>query len=77
MTVLRTITESAPRYWKAIVAFVAPGAVLIGSAVLESSPGGSSITTAEWVTAAVACVVTSSTVAAKSNATRNPDELGA
>lgn len=49
-------------YWKAVVGFVAPGAVLIGSAVTEASDGGSTITTAEWVTALVACVVTSAGV---------------
>ena len=47
---------------KAVVAFVAPGAVLVGSAVLDTSQGGATITQAEWVTAAVACLVTSATV---------------
>lgn len=49
-------------YWKALVGFVAPGAVTLGSAVLESSDGGSRVTATEWVTAAVACVVTSAAV---------------
>lgn len=78
MNVLIAIQQVAPKYWKAILAFVAPGAVVIGSAVLDSSAGGSSITTAEWVTAAVACVVTSTSVGVKSNAgAYNHDELGA
>jgi len=56
-----------PRYWKAVVGFVAPGAVVIGASVQDSSAGGSAITTAEWVTAVVACVVTAATVAAVPN----------
>jgi len=59
--------KNVGRYYKAIVGFVAPGAVVIGSAVTDSSSGGSTITTAEWVTAAVACVVTSASVAAVAN----------
>jgi hypothetical protein len=55
------------KYWKAIVGFVAPGAVFIGSAVTVGSEGGSTITTSEWVTALVACVVTAAGVAAVSN----------
>ncbi len=55
------LTKVKP-YAKALVGFVAPGAVLIGSAVTEVSDGGTTITGAEWVTAAVACVVTSGAV---------------
>jgi hypothetical protein len=51
-----------PRFYKAIVGFVAPGAVLITAAVQDSSPGGAAITTAEWVTAVCACVVTAAGV---------------
>lgn len=62
------MTHIAP-YWKSITAFVTPGAVLIGAAVTDASQGGTSITTAEWVTALVACVVTSGAVyAAPKNA---------
>lgn len=60
------------RYWKAVVGFVAPGAVIIGSAVTETSDGGSRITTAEWVTALVACVITSAGVAAVANKPPQP-----
>lgn len=56
------IVDRVAPYWKALVGFVAPGAVTIGSAVLASSDGGSRITVTEWVTALVACVVTSSAV---------------
>lgn len=52
------------KYWKAGLAFVTPGAVLIGAAVTDASQGGSTITGAEWVTALVACVVTAGVVAA-------------
>ena len=54
--------ERVAPYWKAVVGFVAPGAVVIGAAVTQSSAGGSAITQAEWVTAGVACVVTSAGV---------------
>ena len=49
-------------YAKAVVGFIAPGAVLVGSAVTDASTGGSSIVAAEWVTAAVACIVTAAAV---------------
>jgi hypothetical protein len=51
------MTNLAP-FAKAILGFVAPGAVIIGGAVTAASDGGSHITTAEWVTALVACVLT-------------------
>jgi hypothetical protein len=50
------------RIWKAVIGFVAPGAVVIGSATLSESAGGDHITTSEWVTALVACVVTAAGV---------------
>ena len=59
---MNTVLEKVRPYAKAVVAFIAPGAVLIGAAVTEASPGGSAITGAEWVTAAVACVVTAAGV---------------
>lgn len=49
-------------YWKAGVAFVAPGAALMIAAVTPGSDGGSSVTLAELVTAAATCVVTSAAV---------------
>lgn len=49
-------------YWKALVGFIAPGAVLIGSALTEASDGGTTITGAEWGAAVVACIVTSAAV---------------
>lgn len=55
------------RYWKAILAFIVPGAIIVGASVLEGSDGGSTITQAEWITAIVACIVTSGSVAAVSN----------
>lgn len=54
-------------YWKAVLGFIAPGAVIIGSAVLETSDAGTAITGAEWVTAAVACVVSGAAVYAVPN----------
>lgn len=64
--------NTVAHYWKAIVAFIAPGAVLIAAAVTPGSDGGSTVTTAEIVTALVACVVTSAGVAAKGNAKATP-----
>lgn len=49
-------------YLKSIVGFIAPGAVLIGAAVTEASQGGERITSAEWITALVACIVTAAGV---------------
>ena len=59
--------EQLAPYWKAVLGFVAPGAVVIGSAVTEASDGGTAITGAEWVTAIVACIVTGSAVYAVPN----------
>ena len=50
--------ENWQHYWKGILAFLVPGAVVIGSSVTGNSDGGSTITTAEWVTALVAMIVT-------------------
>jgi hypothetical protein len=54
-------------YWKAVVAFLAPGAVVLTSAVTESSVGGENITTGEWVTAACATLITAAGVYAVPN----------
>jgi hypothetical protein len=59
-------------YWKAVVGFVAPGAVIITAATLDSSAGGDVITQAEWITAACACLITGASVYAKSNNTPPP-----
>jgi hypothetical protein len=55
------------QYYKAIVGAIAPGAVTLVAAVQDSSAGGSAITTAEWVTAACACIITGAGVAAVTN----------
>ena len=55
------MTKIAP-YWKAVVAFITPGAATIGVAVTDASAGGSAITGAEWVTAVVACLLTAGAV---------------
>jgi hypothetical protein len=59
-------------YWKGILGFLVPGAVIIGSAVLSDSDGGATITASEWVTAIVAMIVTGGVVTAKSNADETP-----
>lgn len=55
------------KYFKSILGFIVPGAVVIGSAVLADSDGGSAITGAEWVTAIVAMIVTGGAVYAAPN----------
>lgn len=55
------MTLIAP-YWKAVVAFVAPGATILIAAVTAPSDGGTAITSAELVTALATCVVTAATV---------------
>lgn len=55
------IDKIAP-YWKAVVGFLAPAAVLVIAAVQPGSDGGTAITAAEWITAACTCVATSAGV---------------
>lgn len=64
--------NTVSRYWKAVVGFIAPGAVLIGAATLSESAGGDHITQSEWITALVACIVTASGVAAVRNTPAAP-----
>ena len=60
--------NSFAQHWKAILGFVVPGVVTLASAVAPSSGGGTRITSTEWITAMLACVLTSGAVYAKSNA---------
>lgn len=62
-----TIIQTVRPYWKAVVGFLAPGAVVLTSAVTEASAGGEHITQGEWVTAACAAVITAAAVYAKAN----------
>lgn len=55
------------RYWKGILAFLVPGAVIIGASVTSNSDGGTHVTGAEIVTAVVAMIVTGGAVTAKGN----------
>jgi hypothetical protein len=64
--------ENWQHYWKAILAFLVPGAIIIGSSVLGDSDGGSTITGSEWVTAVVAMIVTGAAVGVKGNAPEIP-----
>ena len=59
--------NSIAPYWKAVVGFVAPAAVVLTSAVTESSKHGEHITQGEWVTAICAAVITGAAVYGKSN----------
>ena len=55
------MTKIAP-YWKAVVGFVSPGIVGLVAAVQDGSPGASSVTAAEWVGIAAACLLTAAGV---------------
>lgn len=59
--------NSIAPYWKALIGFIAPGAVVLTGAVTETSAAGASITTGEWVTAVCAAVITGAAVYGKSN----------
>jgi len=59
--------EKITPYAKAIVGFIAPGAVILTSSVTSGSDGGTLVTAAEWVTAACACIITAAAVYAVPN----------
>ena len=59
---MSALLEAAGTVAKAIVAFVAPAAVVLTSAVLENSAGGEAITQGELITAACATVITAAGV---------------
>ena len=54
-------------YWKAVIGFIAPGAAILISSVLEGSAGGEAITAGEWITAVCTAVITAGTVYAVPN----------
>lgn len=49
-------------YWKAVVAFIAPGAVSFTAAVQENSIGGEHVTNGELITALSAMFITAAAV---------------
>ena len=59
--------KNLPRYWKAVMGFVAPAASVIVISVTSGSDGGSVITKAEWITAVAAAIVTAAAVGAVKN----------
>ena len=57
-------------YWKAVMAFIVPGAtLLLNSALNMSSDGGTTVTGSEWFAAILTCIVTSGAVYAVKNKT--------
>lgn len=62
---MNTVLRVLPYYWKAVLAFIAPGAVVIGSAAEQGPVSGR-----DWVVAAVASITTSAGVAWAENAPR-------
>lgn len=54
--------EKIRPYAKAVVAFIAPGVVVLVAAVQDASPGGQAITVPEWITVGAACVLTAAGV---------------
>jgi hypothetical protein len=45
-----------------VLVFAAPGAAVVGTAVLVGSPGDTQITSGEWIAAAVAAILASSAI---------------
>ena len=64
--------ERVAPYAKAVVAFVTPGVVAIGTALTDASPGGTNITAGEWVGALVASLATATVVFSVPNAEADP-----
>lgn len=62
--------KSLAPYAKSIIAFVAPAATALIAATQDGSPGGSAITSTEWLVAGLTAVVTSATVWAVPNKDR-------
>ncbi|MBK9087502.1 MAG: hypothetical protein IPL80_19920 [Sterolibacteriaceae bacterium] len=54
-------------YAKAVVAFIAPGVVLLVQAVTDGSPGGAAVTGPEWVGIGAAMILTAAGVYAVPN----------
>lgn len=68
----KLVLKEIPYFWKAIIGFFAPSAVILVSAVLENSAGGTQITQGEWVTAGCAAVITAGGVGFKGNKRDEP-----
>jgi hypothetical protein len=49
-------------YWKAVVAFLAPGAVVVAMAAQREFAGGEPLTSSVWIYAAATCVVSAAAV---------------
>ena len=54
--------EKLAPYWKAVVGFIAPAALVIVSSVVDGSAGGQEIVASEWITAACSAILTSAGV---------------
>lgn len=54
--------EKLAPYWKAVVGFVAPGLLVLTSAVTDASAGGVDITAGEWITAIASAFITAAGV---------------
>ena len=63
---MSALDKVAP-YYKAATAVAVPFLTSVGAALVESSDGGSSITTTEWVSAAVVSLVAGGAVFAVPN----------
>lgn len=66
--------EKIEPYKKAVLGFLAPGAVVIMSSVLDGSAGGTGITAGEWITAACSMIITGAGVYAVANRPASPVE---
>lgn len=61
--------EKIPQVAKAIIAFFAPGAAMLITAITDASDGGTAVTGAEWIGALATAVVVGGTVYAVPNRT--------
>jgi hypothetical protein len=59
--------NSLSPYMKDVLGFIAPGATIIIASVLESSDGGTRITSSEWITALCTAIITATGVYAVPN----------
>ena len=63
--------EAIAPYYKAVTALLVPFLTLIGAALLETSDGGSTVMTNEWIAAVVAALLAGGAVFAVPN--RDPE----
>lgn len=66
--------DKIAEYRKALAGILVPGLTVLGLALTDASPGGASVTPAEWVAVALAALGTGTAVAAVPNRTSTGKE---